>query len=166
MDRLDEFYMDTAIAAAKMSRAVRLKVGAVVVFDRNIIGWGFNGTPAGECNTCEDKVYKDDFLSEVNVTDEEFPYSDEVGVYKLVTKPNVIHAEENAILKIACSSNSTMGATMFSTHSPCYTCARMLHGAGFRRLLYINDFWDQRPVDFLKSKGITCEIYNTQESIN
>lgn len=154
MHRLDHFYMDTAFAAAKLSRALRLKVGSVAVSDRNIIGFGFNGTPSGDDNNCEDRVYCGDLVSE------EYPYLDEHGAYKLVTKPTVLHSEENVILKIAASNNSCKHASLYVTHSPCIRCARMIHSAGFTRLIYANPYWDQTPIEFLRSKNISCELYN------
>ena len=162
MDRLDAFYMDTAVAAANLSRAVRLKVGAVAVFDRNIIGFSFNGTPAGDDNNCEDKVY----MSSEDSPMEDYPFCDLQGRYRLVTKLTVLHAEENVITKIASSNNSCKNATLFVTHSPCIRCARMIHSAGFTRLIYANPYWDQTPIDFLKSKNISCELYNEQINQN
>jgi len=103
-DRMKKFYMGIADDCAKMSRAVRLQVGAVIVKDNNIISFSWNGMPSGWANCCEEEV----------VTEyESHTYS------ILVTKPEVIHAESNAISKLARGIESGDGATMFVTHAPC-----------------------------------------------
>jgi dCMP deaminase len=142
--------MDTAERFAQLSSAVRLHVGAVVVKDNRIISIGYNGTPAGWDNTCEDKIYCDDGDWKQQ-TDK---HHDEWVTYKLVTKKEVIHAEANAISKLARSNESGLGATMFITHAPCLDCAKLIYGAGINTVYYRNEYRDTSGIDFLE----TCKI--------
>jgi dCMP deaminase len=148
--KLIESYMKCAEAFAECSSAQRLKVGAIVVDPHTnaIISVGYNGTLPGQDNCCEYKVYmgtenvwlgKEIWLGKETITD--WPYSDNIGRrYKLVTKPDVLHAEENAISKLAKSSISSDGCYMFCTHSPCIQCARLMIAAGISRVYYKEQF--------------------------
>lgn len=124
--------MDIAKRSAEMSYAKRLKVGAIVVKDDNILAQSWNGTPNGWSNECEYKL--DD------------------GTLK--TKPEVIHAESNALTKLAKSTSSSNGATLFCTHSPCQECAKLIYQAGISEVYYETDFRDSTGIDFLKRCGI------------
>lgn len=130
-------YMDVAERFAKLSSAKRLQVGAIVVKDDRIISIGYNGMPAGWDNTCEDVV-------EVH----------EDGGIVTKTKPEVIHAEANAIAKLAKSSESGDGSTMFLTHAPCIDCAKQVYAAGIKKVYYRNSYKDTLGVDFLRR----CDI--------
>lgn len=151
--------MDVAQRTAQLSRAIRLQVGSVIVKNGNIVAFSYNGTPAGDDNSCENKVYMNPNPMPGNYVEDpaDFPYEDAAGVYRLVTKDTVLHAEENAILKMAAATSSSIGATIYVTHSPCIRCARMIHAAGFTRLVYKEAYWDTTPIDFLKSKSIECD---------
>jgi dCMP deaminase len=135
--------MDTAERFAQLSSAVRLKVGAVVVKDNRIISIGYNGMPGGWTNECEYHV------SEYNdVTKSWYP----TGETK--TKDEVIHAEANAILKLARDGESGNGASLFCTHAPCIDCAKLIYGAGISSLYYSNAYRDDSGIDFLNKCNI------------
>ena len=130
-------YMDVAERFAKLSSAKRLQVGAIVVKNDRIISIGYNGMPTGWDNTCEDVV-------EVH----------EDGGIVTKTKPEVIHAEANAIAKLAKSSESGDGSTMFLTHAPCIDCAKQVYAAGIKKVYYRNSYRDTLGIDFLAK----CDI--------
>lgn len=131
-------YMDTAFRFAELSSAVRLKVGAIVVKDDRIISIGYNGTPSGWDNECEYKHY-----SLGNPND-----------FELKTKPEVLHAESNAITKLARSSESGLAADLFVTHSPCVECAKLIFQSGIKRVFYANAYRDESGITFLKDSGV------------
>ena len=144
-------YMDTAERFAELSSARRLHVGAVVVKDDRIISIGYNGMPSGWDNNCEDKIYCEDG----DYSEQQLPKESNQWIkYKLVTKPEVLHAETNAIAKLAKSTESGMGATMFITHAPCLDCAKLIYQSGISSVLYRNSYRSNDGVDFLES----CKI--------
>lgn len=162
-EKFDRYFMDVAKRTAELSYAKRRKVGAIVEKDGNILAIGFNGTPAGEDNACEYKVYyspepADDNWGGQYIPDiEDYPFEDKNGKYYLVTNDNVIHGEENCLMKMARSNSSCVGATMYVTMSPCIPCSRMLFSAGFVRIVYGEKYRDSRGLDFLERRGIKCE---------
>lgn len=127
-ERYDKAYLRMASEWAKLSHCKRKQVGALIVKDRMIISDGYNGTPTGFENTCEDE--------EGN------------------TKWYVLHAEANAILKVAGSTHSCSGGTLYLTLSPCRDCAKLIHQAGIKRLVYINRYKDDSGLDFLEKAGV------------
>lgn len=143
-------FMDTATRFADLSTAVRLRVGAVVVKDNRIISIGYNGTPAGWDNTCEHKVYCDDG----DWKEQTDKHHDEWVSYKLVTKDEVIHAEANAISKLARDGERAAGATMFCTHAPCVQCAKIIYGAGINTFYYRNTYRNDDGLEFLRKCNI------------
>lgn len=143
-------FMDTAERFAQLSSAQRLHVGAVVVKDNRIISIGYNGMPSGWTNECETKIYCDDGDWREQ-TDKRF---DEWVTYKLVTKKEVIHAEANAISKLARSNDSGLGSVMFITHAPCVDCAKLIYGAGINTVYYRNAYRDTSGIDFLNKCNI------------
>jgi dCMP deaminase len=143
-------FMDTAARFADLSSAKRLQVGAVVVKDNRIISIGYNGMPSGWTNECEKRVYTLSGVTE---------YLDEDGSsYRLVTKDEVIHAEANAILKLARDGESGNGASLFCTHAPCIHCAKLIHGAGIDQVYYRESYRDKLGIDFLEN----CKIKVSQ----
>lgn len=155
-------YMDTAKRFAELSHARRLHVGAIVVKDDRIISIGYNGMPAGWDNNCEDKVWDKGaggWLSPEEF-DEQYPYEgwhEEAGRnvrYGLKTKPEVLHAESNAIAKLAKSNDSGDGADLFVTHSPCLDCAKLIFQSGIRRVYYGQNYRDDSGLNFLAKSGI------------
>ena len=135
--------MDTAERFASLSTAVRLQVGTIVVKDNRIISIGYNGMPAGWDNTCEDEI------------DEEL--SNGTTSYKLRTKAEVIHAEANAISKLARSGEAGVGADIYITHAPCVECAKLIYGTGIARVYYKTKYKSDDGIEFLKSCGIEVE---------
>lgn len=135
-----EAYMKTAETFAELSTAIRLHVGAIVVKDDRIISIGYNGMPSGWSNECEDYFGKD--LK---------------GNPTLVTKPEVLHAETNAIAKLARSTESGLDSTLFVTHSPCLDCAKLVYQSGITSVYYRNSYRDTSGVEFLKKAGVTVQ---------
>ena len=153
--RLLQAYMRTAETFAELSHARRLHVGAIVVKDDRIISIGYNGMPAGWDNNCEYKEYFYYGHSFGDSAADYFDQTDEDGKrYRLKTRPEVLHAEMNALMKLAKSSESGDGATMFVTHAPGLDCAKGVYQAGIKRLCYGEDYRDDAGVRFLKQCGI------------
>lgn len=150
--RLIEFYMDVAKRTANLSYAEKLKVGAILVKNDNIISFSWNGTPRGWDNICEDKIYAD--CDEAWLDVEMWPFEDDRGRYQYKTKSCVTHAEEALLMKIASSNESSEGSTLFCTHSCCMNCAKLIYGAKISEFYYSEDYRDPDGVDFLKKCGI------------
>jgi dCMP deaminase len=138
-DKFKRLYMEMAESVSHLSSAKRLQVGAVVVKDNRVISFGYNGTPAGWDNNCE--------------------LVDEDG--SLTTKKEVIHAEMNAIAKLARSTESGEGATMFVTHAPCIECAKLIYQSGINRVFYKNKYRSRDGVELLM-QCIQVEEYNNE----
>lgn len=134
-----EAYMKTAEVFAECSTATRLHVGAIIVKDERIISIGYNGTPSGWDNNCEDIKVNND------------------GDYVTVTKPEVLHAETNAIAKLAKFNGSGSGSVLFVTHAPCIDCAKLVFQAGISSVFYRNSYRDHDGVDFLNKAGVKVE---------
>lgn len=131
MDKYDKSYMEMASVWARNSYCKRLQVGALIVRDKMIISDGYNGTPSGFENICED----------------------ENGV----TKPYVLHAEANAITKVAKSGNSSDGATLYVTASPCLECSKLIIQSGIRRVVFRDSYRLTDGIDLLRRAGIEVE---------
>jgi dCMP deaminase len=141
--KFQQLYNNIAHEVAKMSHARRLQVGAVIVKDDRVISMGYNGMPAGWENNCEYKHYKiDGFLV------------DDDGCYELKTRPEVLHAESNAIAKLAKSNDSGLGAELFVTHAPCMECSKLIFQSGISRVYYSSDYRDDSGIKFLKQSGV------------
>jgi len=135
-DKFIDAYMDVAERFAQLSSARRLHVGAIVVKDDRIISIGYNGMPSGWDNDCEDKVWTQD------------------GDYTLKTKPEVLHAETNAIAKLAKSTESGDGAVLFVTHSPCLDCAKLIFQSGICGVFYRDSYRNTDGTAFLERSGV------------
>ena len=150
-------YMEIAEIVSKQSSAKRLQVGAIVVKEDRIISIGYNGMPAGWTNDCEKKVYAD----ETNFQSEEWQFVEEDSglllKYNMVTKDEVIHAEANAIAKLAKCNESGDGSTMFLTHAPCIHCAKQIFTAGIKKVYYRNTYRDTNGLEFLGKCGVDIE---------
>ncbi|ASE63033.1 dCMP deaminase family protein [Chryseobacterium indologenes] len=131
MNKFDKAYLKMAQEWAKLSYCKRKQVGALIVKDRMIISDGYNGTPSGFENCCEDEEGK--------------------------THWYVLHAEANAILKLAASTQSAKGATLYLTLSPCKECSKLILQAGITRLVYINEYSDDDGISFLRGHNIEIE---------
>ncbi|MBR2225690.1 MAG: dCMP deaminase family protein [Bacteroidales bacterium] len=130
MEKFDHSYLEMAEIWAQNSYCKRRKVGALLVKDRMIISDGYNGTPSGFENICEEDG---------------------------VTKPYVLHAEANAITKVAKSGNSSEGATLFVTASPCLECAKLIIQSGIKRVVYRDEYRITDGIDLLRRAGIEVE---------
>jgi dCMP deaminase len=161
-EKFIDAYMKTASVFAELSTATKLKVGAIVVKDNRIISIGYNGTPAGWDNICEDKVYPDallgDFEQHPDEFEKQFPFTDEHGRYQLKTKPEVMHAERNALDKLAKGTDGGNGAYMFITHAPCLECAKSIFGAGIKEVFYKSEYRTVDGLNFLNR----CDIKVTK----
>jgi len=141
-------HMKAAGVYAELSTAQRLQVGCVIVKDNTIIGIGYNGMPCGWDNICEYKVFQTE-------NDQyEYNYEEDGRKYRLVTRPEVLHAESNALAKIARSTLSSVGSTIFVTHSPCIECAKIIHQAGIESLYYCIDYRSSDGLDFLIKSNV------------
>ena len=164
--------MDVAARFAELSHARRLHVGAIVVKDDRIISIGYNGMPAGWDNNCEDKEYMSGdaggWLNPDEI-EERWPFEEEdfdpdIGYarrYALKTKPEVLHAESNAIAKLAKSNDSGDGADIFITHAPCIECAKLIYQSGISRVYYGENYRDDAGIEFLKKSGVEIEKLDT-----
>ena len=141
-ERNDRFCMDIAHRVSKQSYAIKSKVGAVMVRGDNILAVGYNGTPAGWDNVCEANSAKCKTIEE------------------LVTKPEVLHAESNMIAKMAKSTQTSEGSTVYVTLSPCLDCAKQMYQAGVVRLVYAEDYRDLSGIEFLIKAGVIVEKLN------
>ena len=138
--KLLDAYIKTAETFAECSTAKRLHVGAVIVKDDRIISIGYNGMPIGWDNNCEDEI--------------KWPNGE---IKFLTTKPEVLHAETNAIAKLAKSTESGLGATMFVTHSPCLDCAKLVYQSGINTIYYRNSYRNEDGIQFLEKAGVKLE---------
>ena len=148
--------MDWARRVSELSHARRLHVGAVIVKDDTVISYGYNGMPAGWDNNCENAEYvgsKEQIPSPDEMKRLGFTSTDQ-GWYRLKTKPEVLHAESNAIAKLAKSTNSGLNADLFVTHGPCLECAKLIFQSGIRRVFYAEDYRDDSGIQFLYKSGI------------
>lgn len=148
---LDEAYMRMAEIWAQRSKANRLQVGALIVKDRQIISDGYNGMPSGvEDDVCEQLVYPDWYDGRDGIGGP----PDKV----LVTKPEVLHAESNALLKISENGGiGAQGATLYVTHSPCPECAKLIKQAKIKRVVYRNQYRLTSGIDLLRKLGVTVD---------
>ena len=146
-------FMDTAERFAQLSSAVRLQVGAVVVRDNRIISIGYNGMPSGWTNECEHVV-------DIAKTDTRYDYNN--FTKELKTKDEVIHAEANAIIKLARDGESGNGSSLFCTHAPCIHCAKLIHGAGIEKVYYRHSYRDNAGMDFLNKCNI--QVFKVNET--
>jgi dCMP deaminase len=163
-------YMDWAKRTAELSHAKRLQVGAVIVKDDSVISYGYNGMPAGWNNDCENKEWcsAGGWLSPEEIV-EGWPYEGTYldaggnimqGRYRLKTKPEVLHAESNAIAKLAKSNNSGSGADLFVTHMPCLDCAKLIYQSGISCVWYGENYRDDAGVEFLEKSGVKVAKVN------
>ncbi len=140
--RYKPVYFNIAKEIASLSYAERLKVGAIVVKDNKIISIGFNGTLPGDDNICEELL-------------EEFNENESFS--GLFTRPEVVHAEKNALYKLAKSHESGDGAIIFCTHSPCFECAKGIIMSGIKGFFYENDYRSNDGLELLKKNGVYVE---------
>lgn len=150
--RMIDYYKDVVIRTSELSYSKKLKVGAIIVKDGSIISHSWNGTPPGSDNSCEDKIYVSEFENvypEIRHFDEERNYH-----YYYKTVPEVSHAEESAILKIATSTQSSVGAQLFCTLSCCQSCAKLILKSKISEFYFINDYKSLDGIKFLEKYGV------------
>jgi dCMP deaminase len=145
-EKFIDYYMKLAELTSTLSSAVKLKVGSVIVRNNQILATGYNGTPSGWDNQCELEIW--------NVHD---------GSSELKTKSEVIHSESNAILKVARSTESSDGATMFCTHAPCIDCAKLIYQSGINTLYYRDTYRNDNGIKFLLRGGVDVNQYPIQD---
>ena len=126
-----DYYMKIAEVTSTLSYAKRLQVGAVIVKDNQILATGYNGMPSGWENVCENEVDG-----------------------QLKTKPEVLHAETNAIAKVAQSTESSQNSTLFCTHAPCIECAKLIYQSGIKTVYYKNEYRSEEGIKFLRLSGV------------
>jgi dCMP deaminase len=167
-----DYFMDVAERTSQLSYAKRLNVGAIVVKDDRIISIGYNGMPAGWDNDCEDKEWcsAGGWLDPEEI-EERWPYTGTYidsdgniveGRYRLKTKPEVLHAETNAISKLAKSNEAGDNAVMFCTHAPCIDCAKLIYQSGISRLIYRDTYRSADGIDFLNKSGVHVTKYEAE----
>jgi dCMP deaminase len=154
-DKLQKVYMNIAKEISSLSYCKRKQVGCVIVRDNNILSFGYNGTPTGFDNDCE--------RSE---TDE---YLNNIGVHKInyTTRWYVLHAESNALMKIATQNQSSVGSTLYTTMSPCKECAKLIIQAGITTIVYKEVYRNEpqlayEAIDLLKQADIAVYNVNTK----
>ena len=130
-------HMKAAEVYAELSSAKRLQVGCVIVKDNTIIGIGYNGMPSGWDNVCETVKFKDF-----------------TGTVLMKSKPEVLHAETNAIAKVSRSSNSTDNADLFVTHAPCLECAKLIYQSGIKSVFYRDTYRSEEGIKFLQKCNV------------
>lgn len=143
-----DYFMRIAELTSELSYATRLKVGAVIVKENQILGTGYNGMPAGWDNNCE--------ISLSEVVDLE---GRSIEPEKLITRREVLHAETNALMKVATSTESSEGATLFCTHAPCIECAKLIYQAGIKTVYYKETYRDDSGIKFLQQGEINVHQY-------
>lgn len=139
LNKYDKAYLKMAKEWGKLSYCKRKQVGAIIVKDRMIISDGYNGTPSGFENCCEDA--------------------------EGLTQWYVLHAEANAILKVARSTQSCEGATLYITLSPCRECSKLIHQSGIKRVVYQNGYRDTSGIDFLVKAGVEVDFIPSEEIV-
>ena len=141
MDKFREAFLDVAYRFAQLSTARRLQVGCIIVKDNRIISIGYNGTPSGWDNNCEYEIGTQGLLS---------------------TKPEVLHAESNAIAKLARSHESGEGAQLICTHQPCMECAKLIYQTGIIEVCYAEKYRSSDGINFLEKAGVT--VYQLRQT--
>ena len=158
-----DYYMDIAELTSKLSSAIRLNVGAVIVKGNKILGTGYNGMPTGWTNECEYKDYMSgdaggwldpDEIYERWPFEEYDPAVESNRRYRLVTKDEVLHAEMNCLMKVAASTESSEGAIMFCTTAPCIHCAKAIYQSGIKELVYKDTYRSEDGLMFLEKCGV------------
>ena len=161
-------YMQTAYQFSKLSYAERRKVGCVIVKDHQVISFGYNGMPHGFNNVCEEADVRHYESPDHALDLMEQGYECDSGTchkHNAITKPEVLHAESNAIMKVAKSTMSCEGAELYTTTCPCFGCAKLIIQAGISKVYYTEDYRDMSGVELLQQAGIIVEQVNVWNGI-
>lgn len=158
-------YADIAKRVSKLSYAVRLQVGAIIVKDDRIISIGYNGMPSGWENVCEYTEFMP--INDPDAKFQDYPFFGNFWLngqsverrYRLKTRPEVLHAESNALAKLAKSNDSGDGATLFVTHSPCIDCAKLIYQSGIKSVYFGLPYRDDSGIKFLEKSGVEVTQY-------
>lgn len=159
---IDKIYMQIAYQTAKLSYAERRKVGCIIVKDEQIVSFGYNGTPHGFENECEtfetvtiQASYKETPDVVLDLEADGFICKDECCTKKVyTTKREVLHAESNAITKLAKSTMTSNGADLYTTTAPCFDCSKLIIQAGIKRVFFSEDYRDMSGIELLEKAGI------------
>lgn len=172
-----DYYMQMAELTATLSTARRLQVGSVLVKDGRVLATGYNGTPSGWDNECEDVEWIDrgagGWLSPEEI-EERWPYEGTYldgdfemhSRYRLKTKPIVLHSEMNTLMKVARSTESSDGSTLFCTHAPCLDCSKAIYQAGVRHVYYRNSYRSGDGLEFLAESGVAITHHTNTTTHN
>jgi dCMP deaminase len=147
-----DYYMSIAKLTAQLSYAKRLQVGAVIVKGNQILSSGYNGMPSGWENICE-----------ITIPEHIDPETRTITPEHVKSKPEVMHAERNALDKVAASNESTQGAVIFCTHSPCLECAKSIYNTGITTVYYQHEYRSNDGIEFLKKTGVHVKKYSEPE---
>lgn len=168
--KLDKLYMDIANRIGQMSHAKRKKVGSILVKDDNIISMGWNGMPAGADNSCEYADYAPVNFTGTNeelwklLADYPLVDSDTGAMYRLLTKPEVLHAETNCLMKLVASGGqSSSGSTLYVTLSPCAECAKLIKQAKISRVVYGEAYRDPKGIGWLSRHGVKVDYLANED---
>jgi dCMP deaminase len=164
-EKFIDYYMDVAERTSELSYATRLKVGAIIVKENTILSYGYNGMPAGWDNDCEFVEFMPDEANELIDKREvwqQYPNESLFWIngfqmqkrFKLKTKPEVLHAESNAIAKVSKSTQSSEGSTLFCTHAPCLECAKLIYQSGIKNVYFRDHYRDDAGYKFLKQGNV------------
>ena len=160
-----KYFMDVAKLTANLSHAKRLKVGTVIVKDNRIISCGYNGLPAGwEPNICENVTFLSDSEYFDTPREEQKRFVPIAGTFfwkGMKTYDEVVHSEANAISRLASSTESGVGATIFCTHSPCINCSKIIYGAGIVTVYYDQEYRCDNGIQFLEKCGVEVIKYKS-----
>ena len=165
-----DYFMDVAERTSQLSHAIRLQVGAIIVKDDRIISIGYNGMPSGWHNTCEDIVWDTGIDSNLTIEEykQKYPYqmfheeAQRLVACGLKTKPEVLHAEMNCLMKTAKSTDNSNGAVMFCTHAPCIDCAKAIFQAGINSVFYRTQYRSDDGINFLTKSGVNVTRHTIQ----
>lgn len=161
-----DYYMKIAEVTSGLSYAKRLQVGAVIVKENQILATGYNGMPSGWENDCEYTEFMP--VNDSNCKAQDYPFVGTFWIdgysverrYRLKTRPEVLHAESNAIAKVAQSTESSNGSTLFCTHAPCIECAKLIYQSGISTVYYRDDYRNDAGLVFLKLSGVNVHQYS------
>lgn len=155
---VDAIYMQIAYQVSKLSYAERRKVGCIIVKDEQIISFGYNGTPHGFDNDCEeDQIRYADNPDHLQILEDKGYECEDGCCSKQVTKQEVLHAESNALMKISKSTLTSKDSILYTTTSPCFECAKLIIQAGVKKVFYCESYRDMSGIDLLEKAGIIVE---------
>ena len=157
---IEVIYMQVAYQFAKLSYATRRQVGCVIIKDEQLVSFGYNGTPKGFDNACEEIINETQYYENPDIAqalEKDYGFTCQNGCCTKevnTTKREVLHAESNAITKLAKSTMTSNGAELYTTTCPCFDCAKLIIQAGISKVYYCEDYRDMSGVELLRTAGI------------